>query len=79
MTRFCLCEAEGRGSLCSAVSARSVATWQSMVEHCGVCEVDCFTAFAMTGFCLCEAEGRGSLCSTVSARSVATWQSIRLL
>ena len=30
MTRFCLCEAEGRGSLCSTVSARSVATRQSI-------------------------------------------------
>ena len=50
MTRFCLCEAVGRGSLCSAVSARSVATWQSMVERRVVCEVDCFAALAMTGW-----------------------------
>src|SRR5690554_3531709 len=38
----------------ATVSARSVATWQSMVGHRGVCEVDCFAALAKTRFCLCE-------------------------
>ena len=40
--------AQRRGSLLILVSARSVATWQSMVEHRAVCEVDCFAALAMT-------------------------------
>ena len=30
------------------LSLRGRRPWQSMVEHCGVCEVDCFAALAKT-------------------------------